>query len=154
MDSYTIYLGLSVTFGRSKKAVFPFVIKRIWKKLEGQKEKCQSRFGNETLIKAIAQVVPNYIMSCYKFPEGTCHDIEAMIANFWWGSSDEARKVHWLSQDKMTEVKYRGGVGFRGFNDFNKALLSKHRWRLMSKEGSLMEKIFKTKYYTRSTFME
>lgn len=54
----------------------------------------------------------------------------------------------------MTEVKYRGGVGFRGFNDFNKSLLSKHRWRLMSKEGSLMEKIFKTKYYTRSTFME
>lgn len=48
----------------------------------------------------------------------------------------------------MTEVKYRGGVGFRGFNDFNKALLSKHCWRLMSKEGSLKEKIFKTKYYT------
>lgn len=35
-----------------------------------------------TLIKSIAQAIPNYIMSCYKIPEGCCKNIEACLPNF------------------------------------------------------------------------
>jgi hypothetical protein len=59
------YLGLPVVFGRSKKEVFSFVKDRVWKKIKGWKEKCLSRAGKETLIKAVAQAIPKYIMSCY-----------------------------------------------------------------------------------------
>jgi hypothetical protein len=57
-------------FGRSKKDVFSFVQERVWKKVKGWKEKFLSRAGKETLIKAVAQAIPNYIMSCYKVPKG------------------------------------------------------------------------------------
>jgi hypothetical protein len=97
VTSHTRYLGLPVIFGRSKKEVFSFVQDRIWKKLKGWKEKCLSRAGKETLIKAVAQAIPNYIMSCYKIPEGCCNNIESMLSKFWWGSSENQRKVHWLS---------------------------------------------------------
>ncbi|MCI86172.1 ribonuclease H protein, partial [Trifolium medium] len=53
-------------------------------------------------------------MSCYKLPEAICHEIEAMIAKFWWGSKNGERKVHWLSWDKMARAKGEGGMGFRG----------------------------------------
>jgi hypothetical protein len=86
-----------VIFGRSKKEVFAFVQDRIWKKIKGWKEKCLSKAGKETLIKAVAQAIPSYIMSCYKIPEGCCANIESMLSNFWWGSSEHKKKIHWMS---------------------------------------------------------
>jgi hypothetical protein len=68
--SHSRYLGLPMVFGRSKKDVFSFVQERVWKKVKGWKEKFLSRAGKETLIKAVAQAIPNYIMSCYKVPKG------------------------------------------------------------------------------------
>ena len=65
VNTHTRYLGLPIIFGRSKKEVISFVQERVWKKIKGLKEKCLSRAGKETLIKAVAEAVPNYIMSCY-----------------------------------------------------------------------------------------
>lgn len=113
-----------MSFGRSKKIIFSIVIDRVWKKLKGLKEKCLFRVGKETLIKSIAQAISNYIMSCYKFPEACGKEIETMLSKF------------------------------REFSGFNKALMGKHCWQLISKEGSLMEQIFKSIYYPSSNFME
>lgn len=70
---------------------------RVWKNLKGWKEKYLSKAGKETLIKAVAQAILNYILSCYKMPEGCCKDIDSMLARFWWGSNEESRKIHWMS---------------------------------------------------------
>jgi hypothetical protein len=88
VTSHAKYLGLPVLFGRSKKEIFSFVKDRVWKKIKGWKEKCLSRAGKGTLIKAVAQAIPNYIMSCYKIPVGCCKDIEGMLAKFWWGTDE------------------------------------------------------------------
>ncbi|MCH83709.1 reverse transcriptase-like protein [Trifolium medium] len=127
---------------------------RVWKKLKGWKEKCLSQAGKEILIKSIVQAISNYIMSCYKLPDGCCKEVEYMAARFWWGSNDDARKLHWMSWDRLAKAKNRGGMGFRSFKDFNKTLLGKHSWRLMTDETSLVARIFKARYYPRSSFME
>jgi hypothetical protein len=151
--SHSRYLGLPVIFGRSKKDVFSFVQERIWKKVKGWKEKFLSRAGKETLIKSVAQAIPNYIMSCYKIPEGCCKSIESMLAKFWWGSEETSRKVHWLSWQRLGTAKERGGLGFRSFHDFNKALLGKQCWRLITDPNSLAARIFKCRYHPRKEFM-
>lgn len=97
VEHHSRYLGLPVVFGRSKRDIFSFVQERVWKKLKGWKEKCLSRAGKEILIKVVAQAIPNYIMSCYKLPEGCCNELEAMLSKFWWGTTDENRKLHWMS---------------------------------------------------------
>lgn len=107
--SHSKYLGLPVVFGRSKKD-------RVWKKIKGWKERLLSRAGKETLIKAVAQAIPTYIMSCYKLPEGCCKDIESMLAKFWWGSKEGERKIHWMSWERMSKSKNSGGMGFRGIS--------------------------------------
>lgn len=154
MTTLSRYLGLPVVFGRSKKDDFPFVRERVLKKLKGWKERCLSRAGKEILIKSIAQAIPSYIMSCYKIPEGCCQDIESMIAKFWWGTTDASRKVHWLSWEKMGRAKNRGDLGFRGFSEFNEAPLGKQCWRLTTDESSLMERVFKSRYFPRHSFMK
>jgi hypothetical protein len=154
VDTHSRYLSLPVVFGRSKKVVFSLVQDRVWKKLKGWKEKCLSRAGKEILIKSIVQSIPNYIMSCYKLPDECCKEIEYMAAKFWWGSKDRERKIHWMSWDRMAKAKKIGGMDFRGFRDFNTALLGKQCWRLLTAEESLLGRIFKSRYYPRTSFME
>jgi len=59
-----------------------------------------------------------------------------------------------MSWDRMARAKVKGGMGFRGVSDFNKALLGKNCWRLLTGEESLMGKVFKSRYHPRGSFME
>jgi hypothetical protein len=153
VEAQSRYLGFPIPFGRSKKAVFSFVMDRVWKKVKGWKERFLSRAGKETLIKAVAQAIPNYILSCYKMPVGCCKDIDSMLAKFWWGSNEEQRKIHWMSWERLSKAKLDGGMDFRSMEEFNKALLGKHCWRHVTGESSLLEKILKSRYYPRGEFL-
>ncbi|XP_058749041.1 uncharacterized protein LOC131622003 [Vicia villosa] len=148
------YLGLPVILGRSKKEVFGLVIDRVWKKIKGWKENFLSKAGKEILLKAVAQAIPNYVMSCYKLPEGICKEIESLLAKFWWGAKDGVRKMHWMSWERLSLAKCNGGMGFRGIGEFNKSLLGKQYWRLLNDENSLLARVFKGKYYPRGILSE
>jgi len=54
------YLGLPVHVGRSRSFVFAYLKDRIWKRIQGWKEKLLSRAGKEVLIKAVAQAIPTF----------------------------------------------------------------------------------------------
>jgi hypothetical protein len=114
VEAQSRYIGFPIPFGRSKKVVFSFVMDRVWKKVKGWKERFLSKAGKETLIKAVAQAIPNYILSCYQMPVGCCNDIDSMLAKFWWGSNEEKRKIHWMSWERLSRAKNDGGMGFRG----------------------------------------
>ncbi|XP_058723191.1 uncharacterized protein LOC131594996 [Vicia villosa] len=154
VQRHTKYLGIPLIFGRSKKDIFKLVVDRVQKKVKGWKEKVLSKVGKEVLIKAVAQAIPNYIMGCYKMPEAVCHEIESIVSKFWWGSKEGERKIHWMRRERMAIAKKAGGLGFRGFSEFNKSLLGKHFWRLMKEEGSLFERVFKSRYYPNRSIQD
>ncbi|XP_057425625.1 uncharacterized protein LOC130718990 [Lotus japonicus] len=80
VESYDKYLGLPTIIGKSKTQIFNFVKERVWKKLKGWKESSLSRMGREVMVKAVAQAIPSYVMSCFMLPDGLCADIERMIS--------------------------------------------------------------------------
>ena len=71
--------------GWKKKESFDNTKQRVWKKLQGWEGKLLSQARREVLIKAVAQALPTYTMSCFKLLIGLCHDIEALIKKFFWG---------------------------------------------------------------------
>jgi len=80
--------------GKNKKASFNYIKERVWKKIQGWKEKLLSQAGREILIKAVVQAIPTYTMSCFKLPLELCADIESLTRKFWWGQKGDRRKVH------------------------------------------------------------
>ena len=53
------YLGLPMYMGRSKKRTFEYLKERVWKRLQGWKEKLLSKASKEVLIKAVVQAIPS-----------------------------------------------------------------------------------------------
>ncbi|PNX95563.1 ribonuclease H, partial [Trifolium pratense] len=152
-EYFSKYLGMPIVHGRSKQQIFNYIREKIWKKLKGWKEKNLSFAGRGTLIKAVAQAIPTYLMSCFLIPKGVCEQLEKMICNFWWGSTTDQRKMHWLKWSKVCNQKRNGGLGFRDLRAFNEALLAKQGWRLITKPTSLVAQVLKAKYFPNESFL-
>jgi hypothetical protein len=102
------YLGLPVYVGQSRSKVFAYLKDRIWKRIQGWMERMLSKVGKEILIKACAQAIPIFAMTCFDITKGLCDDINSMICRHWWAYQDNDHKMHWLSWDKLTLPKKEG----------------------------------------------
>ena len=76
---YEKYLGLPSLVGKNKKASFNYIKERVWKKMQGWKEKLLSQAGREILIKAMVQAIPTYTTSYFNLLVGLCVEIESLI---------------------------------------------------------------------------
>jgi len=143
-----------VTIGRSNNQVFKFVWDRAWKKLNGWKEKSLSKVGREVFIKLVVQSILTYVMGCFLLPHAICEELESMKTKLYWGGDVGKRKLHWMSLKKLARHKKEGGLGFQFMKAFNLALLTKHWWRVMSSEQSLMARVMKAIYFPNKSLRE
>jgi hypothetical protein len=91
------YLGLPTALGRSTTELFEFMPTRIKNVIGTWSGREASQAGREVLLKSIAQAIPTYSMSCFLLSKTTCKKMRSPIANYWWGSSADSRRIHWLS---------------------------------------------------------
>jgi hypothetical protein len=75
------YLGLPTAVGKASDGTFDYVADRIRNFFHGWGSQLLSCAGREVLIKANAQAVPTYPMSCFRLPAPTCKQIKKYISN-------------------------------------------------------------------------
>ncbi|GAU39232.1 hypothetical protein TSUD_396790 [Trifolium subterraneum] len=155
-----IYLGLPSMVGRSKKAIFSFIKDRIWKRINSWRGRALSKAGKEVMIKSVLQAIPSYVMSMFILPTSLIDDIEKMINAFWWRSgtinnnNNNNKGIHWLAWERLVCPKAHGGLGFRNFEAFNKAMVAKQVWNIVQNPNSLVAKLIKARYFPRSSLFE
>ncbi|GAU48756.1 hypothetical protein TSUD_185510 [Trifolium subterraneum] len=79
----------------------------------------------EIMIKSVLQAIPSYLMS-----------------------------IHWLAWERLACPKAYGGLGFRNFEAFNKAMVAKQVWNIVQNPNSLVAKLIKARYFPRSSLFE
>ena len=80
--------------------------------------------------------LPVYAISFFKAPSGIIASIESLLLRFFWGGSEENRKISWIDWESICVEKEVGGLGLRSIREFNLALLGKWCWRmLVDREG-------------------
>ncbi|WVZ57476.1 hypothetical protein U9M48_007857 [Paspalum notatum var. saurae] len=121
------YLGLPVYVGKSKKSMFEY-IKR--------KEKLLSKAGKEIMIKAVAQAIATYAMSCFDLTKGLCDEISSMIGRYWWSQQDKSNKIHWVAWEKLTRRRTR------------------QAWRILVFPDTLCAQVLKAKYFPGKSILE
>ncbi|XP_071903090.1 uncharacterized protein [Coffea arabica] len=145
------YLGLPMIITRSKGQVFGYIRNAVDKKLQSWKNKLISQAGKEVMLKAVAMAMPTYNMSCFRLSSKMCREISAKMADYWWGETERKKMMHWIGWKKMTKSKSKGGMGFKDLQGFNRALLGKQVWKLLTQPNLLVSRVLKKKYYPRQS---
>jgi hypothetical protein len=55
----------------------------MWKRIQGWSDRPMSRAGKEVMLKAVAQAIPTYDMSCFQLPARICDKMRSTISNHW-----------------------------------------------------------------------
>ncbi|KAL0434673.1 UNVERIFIED_CONTAM: hypothetical protein Sradi_0175200 [Sesamum radiatum] len=131
------YLGLPAVVGKSRRELFQSLRDRMWSRIEGWESRLLSQAGKGVLIKSVLQSIPIYVMSCFQLLKTFIHELESMMANFWWHSMG-TRRIHWIAWKELCQPNDRGGLGFQQLEPFNIALLAKQGWTLLTRPHNLV----------------
>ncbi|GER25079.1 RNA-directed DNA polymerase [Striga asiatica] len=81
-----------------------------------------------------------------------CRKISQTFASFWWKKkADQNRGIHWKSWTYLTLPKVKGGLGFKDILLFNRALIAKQLWKLLTRPNLLVCKVLKAKYFPQES---
>ncbi|XP_068479070.1 uncharacterized protein [Phaseolus vulgaris] len=105
--------------------------------------------GRVCLIKSVLTAIPLFYLSFYKAPISVFKKITSIQRRLLWAAEKEQRYISWVRWDRVCKVREEGGLGIKDVRLFNRALLAKWKWRLMSEEKGLWKEVLESKYYSR-----
>ena len=90
------YLDFPIKHRGTNNEDLSFVLDRVKNKLVGWKANLLSLAGRAVLIKASSSTIPAYVMKYTALPKKLLDNIDRVNHNFLWGSTEDARKTHWV----------------------------------------------------------
>ncbi|KAI5438536.1 hypothetical protein KIW84_024319 [Lathyrus oleraceus] len=86
--------------------------------------------------------------------DAVCNDVEKMLNSFWWVGGINNRVIPWMSWEKLAYTNKGGRSGFKDFKAFNMSMVAKQGWNLLTKPHALVSRIFKARYYPRTSYFD
>lgn len=126
------YLGIPILHDRAAKGVFELIVSKVRKRLSGWKSKIFSKAAPSILIQAVTSAIPYYTMNVIKLPSSIIEELERWNRRFFWGQTEQHKKLHTLAWELICRPKTKG-VGLKNLQFMYKSLLAKLCWRMMVK---------------------
>ena len=144
------YLGFPIIHQGRAGSAYNFVVNKIQSKLARWRANLLSRVGRMVLAKAAAAPVAEYYIQCQALPIKICDQVDKLIRDFLWGSTEEKRRMHLVCWDKVTLPKELGRLGLRKMKERNYVILAKLCWRLACEKETPWAKMLVAKYLATS----
>ncbi|XP_028099266.1 uncharacterized protein LOC114298836 [Camellia sinensis] len=126
------YLGVPLIPIRLKAIDCQSLVTRITVRIKSSTNKTLSYAGRAQLISTIIFSMQVYWSSLFILPKRVIKEVEALCRSFLWsdlGLKNTGAKVAW---DRVCAPKNGGGLGFESMTIWNKAVVAKHAWFLIS----------------------
>ena len=121
-------------------------MEKVQAKLSSWKAKLLSLTGRVILVQSVTSTIPAYYMQNVALPIRVCSNLDKLNRDFLWGSTNERKKMHMVSRDKVCRPKDLGGLSLYSTKARNLTLLAKLNWRVMEDPDSLWAKTLIAKY--------
>ncbi|GJW67965.1 RNA-directed DNA polymerase, eukaryota, reverse transcriptase zinc-binding domain protein [Tanacetum coccineum] len=148
------YLGVPLTSKRIRIKECKSLIDKVESRVFNWKNKCLSYAGRLMLVASILESIHVYWASVILLPEGVIKNINKILKDFLWNQNDGTKgrpKVAWKN---VCRSKQKGGLGLKDLGVWNRAMIVKHMWHIVTDKESLWVKWVNTEKLNGKNFWE
>ncbi|KAJ9546404.1 hypothetical protein OSB04_018947 [Centaurea solstitialis] len=131
------YLGVPLSSSCLRVGDFQPLVTRARDRIHNWKSKFLSFAGRKQLIVSVLQSMQLYWMMVYVLPSAVVHELEGLFRDFLWAQGDSSRGKCKVAWEVVCKPVLCGGLGFKRLSAWNRTLLTKHIWDLLSKRRTL-----------------
>ncbi|XP_058749365.1 uncharacterized protein LOC131622352 [Vicia villosa] len=140
------FLGIHVGLNPRRCSSWTPVVSSLKKRLSSWKARMISIRRRVTLLNSVLSSIPVFTMSFYRAPIKIIKEIISIQSRFLRCGNEEKKCISWVSWANICKPKEEGGLGVKHMGLFNKALLCKWKWRILSERGSVWRDILEARY--------
>lgn len=145
-NAFGKYLGFPILHKHPKPTNYQFIIDNMQSRLTTWKANFLNIAGRTTLAISTLNSIPSYAMQYTHLPIKILKQIDRILCKFIRGSTNETKKVHYMSWKNITKTKEEGGVGLKTPNTKNMTTLSNLAWRLLTNPTATWSRLLIFKY--------
>jgi len=98
------------------------------------------------LLNLVLNSIPNLYASFLKMSDKVMKLVVTFAKKFLYGGAMGRRKMCWVKWTRVCQPRKKGGLGERDVRFGNLSLLAKWKWRLLSEQNMLWQRVIEDKH--------